>query len=73
MTQTSTAPRPATVRIVREGMGMTRWSIATGALLGMLTYSEWDGCYTVTRTGWTRTVRTQDRGRALHALALCSA
>lgn len=71
MTQTATAPKPATVRIVRDGMNLSRWAISTGALLGQMLYSEWDGSYVVYRADG-RKFRTLDRNRALHALALCN-
>lgn len=67
---TNTAAPTATVRIVRDGMNLSRFSVATGALLASMLYSEWDGSYTISRADG-RKIRTMDRNRAHYALALC--
>lgn len=71
MTNTAApAAKSATVRVVRDGMNLSRFSVATGALLATMLYSEWDSSYTVSRADG-RKIRTMDRDRAHYALALC--
>jgi hypothetical protein len=61
--------RPATVRIITDGMSIFRYSVATGELLGSMIYSEWDGTYVAYRNGeFVR--RTEGRGFAMRAMLL---
>lgn len=71
---TATATKSAgTVRVVidEDRFGhMARFSNVTGALLGSMSYSEWDGYYTVTHVRLGKQIRTQDYDRAHHFFAL---
>lgn len=68
MTQTE-APKLATVTVVKDGMNVARYSVATGALLGQMFYSEWDGTYVAYFKGG-YVLRTESRGRAMKAMVL---
>lgn len=71
MTQNTNTAAAAAVRVIRNGMDLSRVSVKTGALLGSMMYNTWDGYYTVTNAALGRSIRTTDRNRAHYALALC--
>jgi hypothetical protein len=70
MTNTAApAAKPATVRVVKDGMSIFRYSVATGELLGSMIYSEWDGTY-VAYHGGRYVRRIESRSLAERAMVL---
>lgn len=68
MNTTTTAPA-ATVRIVKDGMSVFRYSTRNGLLLGSMIYDEWTGTYVAYRNG-SYIRRTESRGHAMRAMVL---